>query len=138
MSQNGIAVLVAHPRPAQFREFRRRWRAASLPQLPHDGVRIVFAWITRAEDLQGQVVEHRPDILVVHGSLLGEQPAFAVMWVLTQGAAGVLITDDSDPARQFATKRCHVLPLGGGPEAIAAALSVEIGRVQQERTQRQR
>ncbi len=138
MNQNGIAVLIAHPQPARLREFYHRWRAGTLPQLPRAGVRLVCAWIARAADLEAQVAAHRPDILVVHGSLLGDQPAFAVMWVLTQGAAGVLITDDSDPARQFVTKRCHVLPLGGGAEGIAAALSAEITRVRQERAQRSR
>jgi len=98
-------------------------------------VSIVFAWIRRVEDLESQVAEHRPDILVVRGSLLGEQPAHAVTWALTQEAAGVLITDDSDPSRQFKTKRCHVLPAGGDPEATATALGAEVRRVRQERAQ---
>ncbi|TAK27059.1 MAG: hypothetical protein EPO21_24420 [Chloroflexota bacterium] len=136
MSENGIAVLVAHPKAARFEEFRRRWREGRLPALPADEVTIAFTWIKRPEDLKSQVVAHRPHILVVHGSLLGDQPAYAAMWVLTQGAAGVLITDDSDPSRHFETKRCHVLPVQGAPEATAAALGLEVRRVQQERAQR--
>ena len=136
MSENGIAVLVAHPKAAQFDEFRRRWRKGHFPTLPPDKVSVAFAWIRQPQDLQNQVTAHRPDILVVHGALLGDQPAYAAMWVLTQGAAGVLITDDSDPSRHFETKRCHVLPVRGAPEATAAALALEVRRVQKERGQR--
>ncbi len=138
MSENGIAVLVAHPRDARLEEFSRRWREGHFAALPPATVSIAFAWIQRPEDLQSRVEEHRPDILVVHGSLLGAQPAYAALWALTRGAAAVLITDNSDPSRQFTTKRCRVLPVGGAPEMTAAALGLEVGRVQQERAQRAR